>query len=136
MQRMLPLAMLVLVLWVPSMWAAEPPASIDEIEKNLAERKAMLVDVREGRETAEGYVVGAVLVPLSLLEQGVQAEGFAQVLEQKLPKERVLYCYDRLGPRTSTAAGLFAKLGYEAIPLKLSYQDLVAEGFVTAKPKQ
>lgn len=117
--------------------AAEPTQeSLDAVEKNLTAQKAVLVDVREDRETNEGYIAGAVLVPLSVLQEGHDTEGFDKVLAQMLPKDKVLYTYCRSGGRARLAAEYFAKFGYDVRPLDQGYEQLAEAGFITAKPKK
>ncbi len=108
---------------------------LDAIEKNLGEQKALMVDVREDAETNQGYIAGAVLVPLSHLREGREAPQFGVVLAQILAKDKVLYCYCASGQRSLDAAALFAELGYDARSMKHSFKELVDEGFVVAKPK-
>ena len=109
--------------------------SLDTIEKNLGERRAVLVDVRETSETNKGYVDGAILVPLSLLQEGKEDKQFGTVLAQRLPKKSIIYLYCASGVRCRTAADVLIDLGYEARPLKHGFADLAREGFITAKPK-
>ena len=125
-----------LLITISIAFAARPTGeSIDTIEKNLTERRAVLVDVREDRETNKGYIDGAILVPLSLLDEGKGSPQFGKVLAQRLPKKAIIYTYCAAGKRCSAAADILAKFGYDARPLKHSFQDLAKEGFVTAKPK-
>ena len=110
--------------------------SIDQIEKNLGTKRAVLVDVRENRETNEGFIDGAIIVPLSLLKEGGDSKEFAVVLAQRVPKESIVYTYCASGRRALGAATILSKIGYDARALKHGYSDLVKEGFVTAKPKK
>jgi rhodanese-related sulfurtransferase len=110
--------------------------SLDTIERNLAARKAVLVDVREHEETNKGYIDGAILVPLSLLKEGKQDKKFRGVLSQRLSPKVIIYLYCRSGRRCLEAANVLASFGYDARPLKHGFADLAREGFVTAKPKK
>ena len=109
--------------------------SIDAIDENLSTRRAILLDVREEAETNKGYIDGAFLVPISLLDEGKEYPEFAQVLRQRLPQNAIIYTYCSSGKSCRTAADILAGFGYQARPLKHTYADLVQEGFVTAKPK-
>ncbi len=109
--------------------------TIDQIHKNLSDKQALLLDVREDRETKEGFVDGAVLVPLSILQEGKQTEGFDKLLAQRLPQKSIIYCYCAAGGRALTAAEILKKMGYDARALKPGFRDLVQAGFPTAKPK-
>ena len=128
---------LALLITMSIAFAARPTSeSIDTIENNLTARRAVLVDVREDQETNRGYIDGAILVPLSLLDEGKDFDEFGKVLAQRLPKKAVIYTYCAAGKRCTTAADILAKFGYDARPLKHGFADLVKEGFVTAKPKK
>jgi rhodanese-related sulfurtransferase len=129
-------ALILLFAAAPLVPAAELTTdSLETIEKNLGDRRAILVDVREVSETNKGYIDGAILVPLSLLQEGSRDEQFGEVLAQRLPKKAIVYLYCGAGVRCRTAADVLVRLGYEARPLKHGFADLAREGFVTAKPK-
>ena len=103
--------------------------SLDTVKRAVAEKKAILVDVREPEEWEQGHVVGAKLVPLSALEKGVDAQELARVL----PKDKVIYCHCLAGGRCLDAAAILAPLGYDVRPLKPGYPQLEKAGFPTAK---
>lgn len=109
--------------------------SLDTVKKNLSERKAVMVDVREDIETDAGYIDGAILVPLSLLTEGSTTDGFDRVLTQRISAKAIVYTYCAAGKRSLAAADILAKFGYQVRPLRQGYADLVSAGFVTAKPK-
>jgi rhodanese-related sulfurtransferase len=102
--------------------------SLDTVKKSLAENKAVLVDVREPEEWAEGHVRGATLLPLSRLEQGVKPEDVAGIL----PKDRIIYCHCLAGGRCLDAAAILQPMGYDVRPLKPGYPQLAKAGFPTA----
>ena len=117
--------------------AAEPTKdSLEQVEKHLTDRQAVLVDVREEAETNEGYIDGAILVPLSLLSEGHEAKGFGDLLAQQIPPKAIVYTYCKAGVRALAAADILAKFKYDVRALRHGYEDLVAEGFVPAKPKK
>lgn len=103
--------------------------SLDTVKRAVAEKKAILVDVREPEEWEQGHVVGAKLVPLSALEKGIDAQELARVL----PKDKVVYCHCLAGGRCLDAAAILAPLGYDVRPLKPGYPQLEKAGFPTAK---
>ena len=74
-------------------------ASVTELKQWLDSGEAVLVDVREPEEYAQGHIAGSVLVPL------------ATVTAAKIPafqgKKLVLQC--RSGGRSRTACGILAK---------------------------
>src|SRR5579864_2865250 len=80
-----------------STYAAEHTKdSFQAIKKSIAEKKAVLVDVREKSEWDEGHISGAELLPLSELRKGVDAEA----LRKKLPKDRIVYTHCVVGKRS------------------------------------
>lgn len=99
--------------------------SLPTVKKNVAEEKAVLVDVREQSEWDSGRIAGAVLLPLSELRRTPPATALAE----RLPKDRILYTYCAAGVRSRTAADLLQRYGYEVRPLKPGYKDLLAAGF-------
>src|SRR5262245_8706010 len=88
--------------------------SIETIKKNLAEKKAVLLDVREESEWNSGHLQQAVLVPLSKLRAGTDPKSIAKELDTK----KIVYCHCRAGGRALTAAETLKKLGYDVRPLK------------------
>src|SRR5689334_13414647 len=117
------LAFTVALLTGQSVQAQHTSDSIDQVEKNLAARKAVLLDVREEGETDKGYIDGALLVPLSMLQEGKQTDGFAQVLSQRLAKKTIVYCYCVSGGRALIASEILKDFGYDARALNPGYQD-------------
>ena len=105
--------------------------SLDTVKKAVAEKKAILVDVREEEEWQAGHIAGARLVPLSALEKGITPEELARTL----PKDTILYCHCLAGGRCLEAAKILAPLGYDVRPLKPGYPDLVKAGFPSVKGK-
>lgn len=103
--------------------------SLDTVKRAVAEKKAVLVDVREPEEWEQGHVAGAKLLPLSELEKGVDAQALARVL----PKDKIIYCHCLAGGRCLDAATILARLGYDVRPLKPGYPQLEKAGFPTAK---
>jgi phage shock protein E len=98
------------------------------VQENVATHNAILVDVRESGEWNEGHVAGAISLPLSSLEKGINTK----TLEQELPKNKVVYTHCVRGVRALKAANILEKLGYNVRPLKAGYEDLVTAGFKKA----
>jgi len=103
--------------------------SLDTVKQTVAVKQAVLVDVREPEEWDQGHVVGANLVPLSLLEKGVNPQELARVL----PKDKVVYCHCLAGGRSVDAAVILKGMGYDVRPLKPGYPQLEKAGFPIAK---
>lgn len=100
--------------------------SLPTVKRNVEEGKAVLVDVREKREWDEGHVDGAILLPLSELQNNAQ-------LGAKLPKDKIIYTHCVVGKRCVTAGNILEKLGYEVRPIKPGYKELIEAGFPKAK---
>jgi len=105
--------------------------SLDTVRKAIAADEAVLVDVREPDEWQEGHVAGARLLPLSVLEKGVDPKQLAR----DLPKDKVIYCHCLAGGRCVQAAAILAPLGYDVRPLKPGYPQLAKAGFPTVVGK-
>ncbi len=121
---------LVVVLGLLLSGAAAPGAehtkdSLDTVRKALAEKKAILVDVREQAEWDEGHLRDAKLLPLSVLEEEARPETLARVLG----KGKVVYAHCRSGHRCLEAADILRKQGYDVRPLKAGYEELLKAGF-------
>ncbi|MGE3806347.1 MAG: rhodanese-like domain-containing protein [Gemmataceae bacterium] len=103
----------------------EDANALAAVKKELAEKKAILLDVREQGEWNAGHLVLAKLVPLSLLNAGKGSDG--------LPKDKIIYCHCRSGIRSQRAAEILKKKGYDARSLSQGFQELVEAGFEKAK---
>lgn len=103
--------------------------SLDTVKRAVAEKKAILVDVREPEEWEQGHVAGATLVPLSALEKGVNPQDLARLL----PKDKIIYCHCLAGGRCMDAAEILKPMGYDVRALKPGYPQLEKAGFPTAK---
>lgn len=102
---------------------------LETVKKEVQEKKALLVDVREKREWDRGHIAGAVFLPLSDIQQGVDPEKLARLL----PKDKIIYAHCARGGRCLTAANLLQKDGYQIRPLKPGYNQLLKAGFEKAK---
>lgn len=95
------------------------------VKKEVAEKRAVLVDVREKREWDRGHIEGAVFLPLSDIQQGVDPQKLARLL----PKDKIIYAHCARGGRCLWAAQLLQKNGYQIRPLKPGYDELLQAGF-------
>ncbi|MEX2138734.1 MAG: rhodanese-like domain-containing protein [Pirellulales bacterium] len=101
--------------------------SLATVKKNVDQKKAVLVDVREKSEWNKGHVKGAIFLPLSALQED------AKTLSRRLPKDKIVYTHCVVGKRCVTAGNFLEKLGYEVRPIKPGYKELVAAGFQSEK---
>lgn len=106
--------------------------SLATVKKNLADKKAVLIDVREKREWDSSHLKGATLIPLSRLRKTAKDAEAAKRLTKGLPKKKIIYCHCASGFRVLSAAPLLRKLGFTVRPLAAGYDDLVKAGFPKA----
>ena len=103
--------------------------SLKVVKENVEAKKAVLVDVREKSEWNEGHIQGAIFLPLSELNAGIDEKQLAK----RLPKDKILYTHCVVGKRSLSAAKILEKHGYELRPLKAGYKELLEAGFKKAK---
>lgn len=99
------------------------------VKKSVAEKMAVLVDVREKSEWDQGHIAGAERVSLSEPRQGINPDS----LQKQLPRNRIVYTYCAVGKRSLQAAEILQKQGYDVRPLKAGYTDLLQAGFPKAE---
>jgi acetyl esterase/lipase len=102
---------------------------LDVVKKAVEAGTAVLVDVREQSEWDAGHVAGAVLLPLSRLQDGMPAAE----LEALLPVGKPVYLHCGRGGRCLTAADLIKLPGRDLRPLKPGYAELIRAGFPKAQ---
>jgi rhodanese-related sulfurtransferase len=106
--------------------------SLSTVKEKIAEKKAVLVDVRDLVEWNAGHVQGAVLVPWRDLQDKLTE---AQVKE-KIPKDKIVYTHCAVGYRSLRAAKILKKYGYDVRALKPGYEELVKAGFASEKKNE
>lgn len=67
----------------------------------------VIVDVREEEEMAEGYIEGAVLIPLDTVESEVESK--------ITDKDKTILVYCRSGRRSAIACDIMDSLGYKNV---------------------
>jgi phage shock protein E len=102
--------------------------SLDTVKKNLAAKKAVLLDVREKDEWDDGHLKDAMPAPISELKT---ADGAKRCLE-KLPKGKIVYTHCAVGGRALAAAKVLRQHSIDVRPLTAGYDDLVEAGFEKA----
>ena len=90
---------------------------VEEIKKAVDDGKAVIVDVREKREWTAGHLTGALLVPLSELNE-------TQKVPDTIPKDKPIYVHCMVGGRALTATEILKKLGYDARAVGQKYGEL------------
>jgi phage shock protein E len=105
--------------------------TLQTVRQNLAEKKAVLVDVREKDEWDQGHLRGSILFPTSLLGDLDAAKA-----GEKLPQDKILYTFCAAGIRSVVVGERLREFGYEVRPLRPGYVQLVEAGFQTAADGQ
>lgn len=101
----------------------EPQAFIERVK---ADTSAIILDVRQPEEFAEGHLAQAI--NLDWLNQTVFINGLA-----KLNKQKTYYIYCRSGRRSQAAAGKLKAEGFQVIDLKGGYLHWVELGLPVVK---
>ena len=114
---------------LPLQAAEHTKDSLETVKKNLKDKKAVLLDVRELAEWNKGHLKGAILVPLSKLRQDVDKKW----LEKKIPANRIVYTHCARGFRALAAGDVLKKQGYNVRCLKQGYQELLNGPFEQAE---
>ena len=103
--------------------------SLKTVKERIADKKAVLVDVRELVEWNDGHIEGAVHLPWRDLQDKLDEK----VLREKLPKDTIVYTHCMVGFRALKAGKIIAKYGYDVRPLKPGYKELLEAGFKNEK---
>ena len=101
----------------------EPQAFIERVK---ADTSAIILDVRQPEEFAEGHLAQAI--NLDWLKQTVFINGLA-----KLNKQKTYYIYCRSGRRSQAAAGKLKAEGFQVVDLKGGYLHWVEVGMPVVK---
>ena len=101
----------------------EPQAFIERVK---ADTSAIILDVRQPEEFAEGHLAQAI--NLDWLNQTVFINGLA-----KLNKQKTYYVCCRSGRRSQAAAGKLKAEGFQVIDLKGGYLHWVEVGMPVVK---
>jgi rhodanese-related sulfurtransferase len=106
--------------------------ALETVQKNIAKEKAVLVDVRSKEEWDEGYIEGAIFLPVtSLRKYAFDAKKLAETLPPK--KEKIiLYTHCVVGMRAKEAAKILEREGYIVRALHPGYDELIEFGFKKA----
>jgi len=102
--------------------------SPQKIQENLAQEKAVLIDVRTDEEWRDGHLAGTAHLPLGDLADGADKRKLAE----KLPDGKIIYCHCKAGVRALMAAKLLHAFGYNVRPLEQGYKELLELGFPQA----
>ena len=106
--------------------------SLADVKRLLADKTAMLIDVREQGEWDAGHLAAAKLLSLSTLRDE-SAEKLPDTVSDVLPHDKIIYCHCRSGGRVLAATPILERLGYDIRPLKSGFDALVEAGFDRAE---
>jgi phage shock protein E len=105
---------------------------LEDVKKNVAAKKAVLVDVRSKEEWNKGHIEGSVFVPVtSLRKHSLDPKKLAKTL----PKKKTVYTFCVVGMRAKQAGLILEKQGYKVRVLKPGYEELIKAGFKKAESK-
>ncbi|MGQ0635158.1 MAG: rhodanese-like domain-containing protein [Planctomycetaceae bacterium] len=120
--------------------------SLETVKKMVADKSAIILDVREKDEWTDGHLKGARFVALSELKKGVETEKLVKRLrldelkqeesQSGKEKETVIYVHCASGNRCLPAARILKKLGFDARPLKPGYEQLLDAGFAKDEDRE
>lgn len=83
--------------------ATKAAVDVTEAQRQLDSRDALLIDVRESDEWADGHVAGAKHIPLGELPSRLA----------EVPHDRAVLLFCRSGNRSRSATALLRERGYE-----------------------
>lgn len=96
---------------------------LKQVFEELKNNQAVLVDVREKEEWAQGYIQGAILCSLSHIQA-------SSSLKNELPCDKMLYLYCRSGQRSLLAKNKLISDFPSCVSLKEGFDDLESEGLL------
>jgi rhodanese-related sulfurtransferase len=106
---------------------------LEVVKKNVAAKKAVLVDVRSQEEWQKGHVDGSIFLPVtSLRKHKLDPEKLAKAL----PKKNIIYTFCVVGMRAKQAGLILEKQGYKVRVLKPGYEQLIEAGFKKGETKK
>jgi rhodanese-related sulfurtransferase len=94
---------------------------LEKVKRDLENDEAILLDVREQEEWDEEHLPSARLLPLSTLEKGYMPDD--------LPNGKMIYTHCRRGFRAKQAAQILRDRGFQATPLKPTFEELLKEDY-------
>ncbi|MCC6491581.1 MAG: rhodanese-like domain-containing protein [Pirellulales bacterium] len=107
--------------------------SLEVVRKNLAAKKAVLVDVRSQEVWDRGHIDGSIFLPVtSLRKHSLDPEKLAKILPNKKDKT-ILYTFCVVGMRAKQAGIILEQQGYRVRVLKPGYEQLIESGFRKAE---
>jgi len=113
--------------------------TLEQVQENVAKKKAVLVDVRGVEEWNEGHIEDSLFVPVtSLRKYALDPKKLAKTLPKKAKDAKeptILYTFCVVGMRAKQAGLILEQQGYTVRALKPGYDDLLEAGFKQAEPE-
>lgn len=101
--------------------------SVAEVAKNVQAGSAVIVDVREQKDFAEGHLKASSNLPIS----AIRTKEFP--VEFSKTKTAYLYCGCPAGKSAFEASKIMNAEGYHTVPLKANFKELLNDGYEQAK---
>jgi len=98
---------------------------LDDFQKLSKENKVVLIDVREKNEFDAGHVEGAILIPMSLMDE--KKPEFDKLIKEAT-KDKEVYLYCRSGRRSGLVKDELLKQNYKVKNIG-GFENLVKKGF-------
>ncbi len=102
--------------------------SLGMVKSQIADKKAILLDVRSQREWDNAHLRLAKFIPTSVVRDADQCQAATRDLDRQL----LIYVHCQKGGRAKICADVLEQMGFQAKPLILDYDDLVKAGFEEA----
>lgn len=106
--------------------------SLEVVQQNVDEGKAVLADTRSQEEWDEGHLADCLFLPAAAIRKGI----YPPAITKPVPKDKIVYTFCVVGMRAKRAAIALRKQGYEVRPLKPGYKELLEAGFKAAEAKE
>jgi phage shock protein E len=111
-----------------------PVSELPTVLKHIADKKAVLVDVRTPSERKEYRLEGSIHLPLAEIKQAAADPAQLKAyLAKHLPQDKIIYVHCQAGLRAKQACLVAANSGFDLRTLKADYDELLEAGFKPAK---
>lgn len=105
--------------------AVQPTAA--QVTKSVDDGTALIVDVREQKDFKEGHLKSSSNLPISAIRSKEFPADFSKT------KTTYLYCGCPEGKGAFEASKIMNAEGYNTIPIKANYKELLGDGYEQAK---
>lgn len=102
--------------------------SLQIVQKQIASKKAILLDVRSQQEWDSAHLKIAKFMPTSVVRDTEKCD----LATKDINKQLLVYVHCKKGGRAKICAQILEEMGFQAKPLLIDYEDLVKAGFQEA----